>query len=88
VARSGIKQCCVPEEFDLTIINQYLTSMIFEEGDEFVPSGTEKPAKRGRLLYLSDKIQLCQSAEIADKILFRANVEASMRAKLWYENIL
>jgi hypothetical protein len=60
VARSGIKQCCVPEEFDLTIINQYLTSMIFEEGDEFVPSGTEKPAKRGRLLYLSDKIQLCQ----------------------------
>jgi hypothetical protein len=73
----------VPKDFNIDFINEFLTSTTFRFGEfddeEVISSGTEKPAKKGRLMYSSSKIQLCEFAILPDLVLFRCVMEASYK---------
>jgi hypothetical protein len=71
----------VPKEFEREVINKFLTSTEYLHGDnaEVVSSGTVKPAKKGRLLYSSEKIQSCEVGQHNGCILFRCIMEASLK---------
>ena len=70
--------------FNLEKIAKFLSSLKVIEGDEEVEIGTDRPAVKGREMYKSLKIHLCQFAKDADTILFRANMETSMRNEFRY----
>ena len=48
-----------------------------------IDSSTDKPAKKGRQLYVSRKIQMVETCLKNDLILFRSNIEASMTSNLY-----
>jgi hypothetical protein len=75
------KKVELPNGFEREVINKYLTSTEYLHGDnaEVVSSGTVKPAKKGRLLYSSEKIQSCEVGQHNGCILFRCVMEASLR---------
>ena len=73
MSRSGI-----PNGFDIDTISNFLTTAVFNFEDEEIPSGTEKPSKKGQAMYSNGKIQHCEYLEKEDLIVFRANVEASL----------
>jgi hypothetical protein len=56
-----------------------------ESDDETADAGTKKPVAKGRKMYRSEKISLCEVSDTPTEtgtLLFRANVEASMRKQL------
>jgi len=63
---------------DDDVISKFLTICDINFGDEEIDCGTEKPAKKGKIMYYSEKIQLCEFALENDLVLFRANMSASM----------
>jgi hypothetical protein len=75
------KKVGFPKGFEREVINKFLTSTEYLHGDnaEVVSSGTVKPAKKGRLLYSSEKIQSCEVGQHNGCILFRCVMEASLK---------
>ena len=73
----------IPENFSLQKISDFLTiDPVLIDGEE-VDAGTEKPTLKGRKMYLSSKIQHWEfSKNQSGMVLFRANVDASMRSEL------
>ena len=61
------------------VISNFLTKCHYSFGDELINCGTEKPTEKGKLMYFSGKIQLCQFSQDGETLLFRANMEASMK---------
>ena len=79
ISRSMVK---VSGNFSLETINAFLTKSVLLTGGDNMDVGTQKPARKGRLLYLSEKIQLCQVSSSNESIFFRCQMEASMKNKL------
>jgi hypothetical protein len=77
------KKATVPIGFSVDVINEYLTSTLYRYGqfeeEETISSGTEKPAKKGRHMYSSYKIQLCESGTFNSLVMFRCTMEASLK---------
>jgi hypothetical protein len=73
-----IKTSDIPSDFDSLKINKFLTTLVLHVGDDIIDAGTQKPAKKGRRMYSSKKIQLCEFATNTTQLLFRATMEASM----------
>ena len=75
----------VSTSFSIDKINTFLTKSLIMAGSNTIntDAGTLKPAKKGRMLYCSEKVQLCQvSSSMAGYLLFRCQMEASMKNKL------
>jgi hypothetical protein len=54
-----------------------------ESDDETADAGTMKPVAKGRKMYRSEKISLCEVAVTSSgALLFRSNCEASLRKQL------
>ena len=71
----------IPKAFCLEKVNEFLTSDLLLFGDEEIDAGTEKPAIKGRRMYLSEKTQFWECCKSDDNVLFRANIGASMVAE-------
>ena len=78
-----VKWSDIPEGFDILVISKFLTSTVLDFGDEMIETAIDKPAKKGRRLYNDKKIQYVESSTHEDLILFRANLEASMKSNLF-----
>jgi hypothetical protein len=79
----------VPSLFDLMTINSFLTETTFHLGgeddddDEPIQSGTAKPVRKGRQMYKASKIQVCESGQHGDVVVFRCTMEASMKTNVF-----
>ena len=62
-------------------ISMFLTNYDFQFGDHEMDCGTQKPAKKGKVLYLSEKVHLCEYSTDKDLYLFRCNMMASMKSE-------
>ena len=72
----------VPSGYDLEKIFKFLTVLMVSadpSGSEKIDCGTEKPTKKGREMYLSPKITLCEYGFDGNLHLFRANMMASYK---------
>ncbi len=76
---TSLKSGDVPENFNIEVLTAFLTSQFLDVDGESIHSGTEKPAVKGRQLYASKKIQLCEYSVDDSLVLFRCNMAASMR---------
>ena len=72
----------IPTGFSIMKIHNFLTEDSVLIGDEELDAGTEKPAIKGRQLYLSAKIQFWEYCKDNDLHLFRANISASMKQEV------
>jgi hypothetical protein len=76
------------DAFDRNVINTFLTSTTYCFGstgeEEAVSSGTAKPARKGRQLYASNKIQFCEVGNSDGMILFRCTMAASLKKEFRY----
>ena len=79
---NDISKISVPKDFTLNKIDKFLTSITILLDDEQIHAGTEKPAVKGRRLYLSEKIQYFEFTlqKNPDLLLTRCNMEASMKS--------
>jgi hypothetical protein len=70
----------IPSGFNIDVIHSFLTEVLYQlDGeDEATPSGTAKPAIKGRHMYASSKAQFCEYHYDGSNLLFRATIEASM----------
>ncbi len=74
-----------PADFDIDKVNEYLTTGLYNFDDEMIECGTIKPTVKGRKLYASGKVQLCECAQDEEtNILFRSTIEASMKSAFRY----
>jgi hypothetical protein len=70
-------------------INSFLTETTFHLGgeddddDEPIQSGTAKPVRKGRQMYKASKIQVCESGQHGDVVVFRCTMEASMKTNVF-----
>ena len=78
----------VPKGFNIDSIFAYLTMVYVSANDlelrelnENIQVGTKKPTIKGREMYNSDRITLCEFASFGKSLLFRANVSASYADK-------
>ena len=80
---SDVSAAQIPSNFNLGTINSFLTSITVVYNDEELAAGTEKPAVKGRKMYASSKIQLCEFSQKDSFLLFRCNMEASMKSSVF-----
>ena len=83
---SGGKKAPIPSGFTLETITTYLSvqssvlSFNNEDEDEIVDTGTLKPVVKGRRLYQSNFVRMCEYGISSRKnLVFRANIWASMK---------
>ena len=79
----SLKSSEIPEKFDITTVTNFLTNILMDFGDEEIDTGTEKPAQKGRKMYTSKKIQFVEFCIHENLLMFRANIEASMKGNLF-----
>jgi hypothetical protein len=81
----------IPTGFAIDKIVSYLTSVSVSlslsrgdsSDDECADAGTKKPAVKGRRMYNSEKLGMCEAAIKSDgSLVFRANCDASLRRQL------
>ena len=73
----------IPYAFDSDVISSFLTKDIYLFQDEEIQSGTEKPSRKGKDLYRDKKIQHCEFMKHNNWLVFRANMQASMKASVF-----
>ena len=76
-----LSKIAIPSGFGLDVIQDFLTSLTVLHRDEALAVGTEKPAIKGRRLYLSSKIQFCECGLKDTAVVFRCNIEASLKSE-------
>ena len=69
------------------VIATFFTNCEFQFGEEIIESGTKKPTTKGRDMYLSPKIQLCEFAKSKNTVLFRCTIGASMKQEFRYPQV-
>ena len=76
-----MKDNTIPQGFDISVINSFLAEVFYDvDEEEAIQTGTVKIPVKGRQMYVSEKIHLCQYGQLGNDVLaFRANVEASMK---------
>jgi hypothetical protein len=79
----------IPASFAIDKIVTYLSTMtaslscVDSSDDESADAGTKKPVVKGRRMYNSEKLGMCESAVQSNgAILFRANCDASLRRQV------
>ena len=89
ISWNEVSKAMVPTNFSIENIHSYLSDLSYVqiidngEDEEIIDSSTEKPAVKGRRLYLSSKIQVFESCMRKNDVLFRATIEASMRSNVF-----
>ena len=78
-----LKSSDIPGAFDSSKMNDFLTKITISIEDEDVEVDVEQPAKKGRRLYVANKIQFCEVSLTDEHLLFRANIAASMKTNLF-----
>ena len=69
------------------LIASFFTNCEFQFGDNIIESGTKKPSTKGKDLYLSPKIQLCEFAKGKNTVLFRCTIGASMKQEFRFPEV-
>ena len=77
---SELPASSITKEMEDETIASFLTNYDFSFGEELIDCGTQKPAKKGKQLYLSEKIQLCEFSKDQSQLLFRCTMSASMKS--------
>ena len=77
----------IPKAFNTVQVNNFLTHQMIEIYGELVDVRIEKPAKKGRDLYESKNTLLAEYCVIDSKVIFSANVEASMIAQVYFPQV-
>ena len=83
ISITSFKRNLIPSGFDSDVISSFLTTEIFHYDNEEIESGTFKPSRKGKDMYMSRKIQHCEFLLHQNMIIFRANVQASMSASVF-----
>ena len=78
-----LKSSDIPGAFDSNKINNFLTKMTISVEGEEVEIDVEQPAKKGRMLYVANKIQFCEVSLTDAYLLFRANIAASLKTNVF-----
>ena len=78
----------IPSGFTMDVIFTFLSMVFVSANDldlrdlnENLNVGTEKPTVKGRQMYSSERVTLCEFVNQENNIFFRANVSASMGDK-------
>ena len=88
---SSCSQADIPIKFTISSIVNFLSSFLSPDSwilpddsddENGVDTGTKKPVVKGRLMYMSEKVHLAQFCSLDSHLLFRAEVEASMKKSL------
>ena len=77
----------LPKKYNVKQIENFLTFQLVEIDGELVNVGIDKPAKKGRDLYDSFNTTLCEFCVFEDKVIFSANVEASLNCEVYYPQV-
>ena len=77
----------IPKHFNIAQVNSFLTYQLVEMNGELVNLGIDKPAEKGKDLYLSGNTVLCEFSEMDNKIIFSGNVEASLKAEVYFPQV-
>ena len=77
----------IPKAFNIKNIENFLTHEVVEMDGELVDAGIDKPADKGKDLYLSKHTTLCEYCVIDNKVIFNANVDASLNAEVYYPQV-
>ena len=83
ISLANFKRNLIPTGFDSDVISSFLTTETFHFDEEEIASGTFKPSRKGKDMYLCKKIQHCEYLKHGTKIIFRANIQASMSASVF-----
>ena len=76
-----LKKSQIPEEFDYFQIHTFLTQQLTNDHENDL--GTEKPAEKGRHMYRSNLVNLCEFVFSSRNILLvRGEIQASMERKI------
>ena len=78
-----LKSSDIPGAFGSIKINDFLTKMTISLEDEDVEVSVQQHAKKGKRLYVANKIQFCEVSLTDEHLLFRANIAASMKTNLF-----
>ena len=70
----------IQKELEDEAIGSFLTNYDFLFGEELIDCSTQKPGKKGKHLYLSEKIQMCEFSKTDSHLLFRCTMSASMKS--------
>ena len=73
----------IPYGFDNDVISAFLTRETYIFQDEPIQSGTAKPSRKGKDLYRDKKIQHAEYMKHNGWLVFRANMQASMKASVF-----
>ena len=73
----NLKRSLIPQTFDDIVISNFLTNLNVVMDDTMEQTGTKKPARKGKEMYKSRKVQLVEFALDQKYILFRSNIIAS-----------
>ena len=73
----NLKRSLIPQNFDDIVISNFLTNLNVVMDDTVEQTGTKKPARKGKEMYKSRKVQLVEFAMDQKLILFRSNIIAS-----------
>ena len=85
ISQTNFQRTLIPSGFDGDVISSFLTTESFHYDDEEIESGTFKPSRKGKDMYLCKKVQHCEYLQLQREkmIVFRANVQASMSASVF-----
>ena len=72
-----LKRSVIPKDFDIIVICNFLTNMNIAMDDSVEQAGTKKPARKGKEMYHSRKVQLVEFALDQKFIYFRSNIISS-----------
>ena len=74
-----VKPADFPKDFDMFTITNFLTNVSIDFGDEQIQTGIDRRAKKGRSMYTTGKIHMVEASFKDNNLLFRGNIEASMK---------
>ena len=77
----------IPKSFNSAHVDRFLTHQLLEINGELVDVGIGKPAQKGKNMYESENIILIEFCVVDAKVIFSANVEASMISEVYFPQV-